>query len=274
MKKLILYFSCFLLLAGFANAGERVLTVGGNQASRPISEFGINVTDVYYVDSVNGDDGRAGKSVTTSLATVDAAINKCTANQGDIIYIMPGDAESFSAANGFDADVAGITIRGLGDGVDMPEFTFADTDATIAIGADSVTIENCRFIAGISEVVVGISVEAAGENFTMEGCLFPEPTTSTFEFLDAIDLASGVSGLTLDGVDFLNIDGTGGTHFLDAGNGVNNNLTIKDCNIQGEFSVAAIWSDTADLEVLIKIVKSPMPPMGNMRLSLRRLQPD
>ena len=56
MKKLILYLSCFLLLAGFANAGERVLTVGGNQASRPISDFLVAgeifgpPAAVYYVD--------------------------------------------------------------------------------------------------------------------------------------------------------------------------------------------------------------------------------
>lgn len=211
-----------------------------------------NYSTVYYVCSTNGhDSGGYGKTYLKPYATVDYAINKCTANKGDIIYILPGHAESFSAANGFDADVAGISIIGLGSGVDMPEFTFADTDATIAVGADGVTLANLRFIAGISDIVMGISVEAAGDNCTILNCEWPIPGTNSFEFLDAIDLATTVDNFVIKGCKYRDGTASASNHFIEAGTGTNPGLTILNNDIQGRFAVSAIWSDEIDLGCLI-----------------------
>ena len=97
-------------------------TIEGVLIGYGITQWG----DIYYVDSTGGVDstGNYGTKYTTPFATVDYAINQCTANHGDIIVVMNGHAESYTAANGFDADVAGITIIGMGSGTDMPEFTF------------------------------------------------------------------------------------------------------------------------------------------------------
>lgn len=68
---------------------ERVLTIRGNAATRPITDFSLLAVgngDVYYVDSGSGSDSASGKSPERALATLDAAIGKCTANQGDKIY--------------------------------------------------------------------------------------------------------------------------------------------------------------------------------------------
>jgi hypothetical protein len=230
---------------------ERSLTVNG------LLQAAANTAgDVYYVNSGapgidNAFSGR-GKDKTTPFASVDFAIEQCTANNNDFIIVMSGHVEGYAAADGFDVDVAGVTIIGQGDGASRPTFTFADTDATVAIGAANVTIANMRFLAGISDIVIGIAVEAAGDNFTLLGCEFPEPTTSTFEFLDSIDLASGADGVHIIGNTAYNIDAVGAAHFIEAGNGVNNDLQIIDNLIMGEYSVSAIWSDTADLEVLIR----------------------
>ena len=87
--------------------------------------------DEYYVCSADGHDsaGNYGTAYDAPFATVDYAINQCTANQGDIIYVLPGHEESYTAADGFDLDVAGVTVIMLGVGADTPEFTFSDTDA-------------------------------------------------------------------------------------------------------------------------------------------------
>ena len=206
--------------------------------------------DVFYVDSGTGSDGNQG-TYQSPFATVDYCIGRTTASNGDMCVVFPGHSETFTAADGFDVDVAGVAIVGLGVGANMPTFNFTDTDATVAIGAANVTLYNLRFVAGISAVVIGIAVEAAGDNAVIAYNVFPEPTTSTFEFVDAIDLASGADGVTIVGNIYFHADATGPAHFIEAGNGVNNDLQILDNYIYGEFSVAAIWSDTIDLEVLI-----------------------
>ena len=143
---------------------ERVLTVLGNKATRPITDFALQargVGDVYYVDSNNGDDGRAGQSPETSVATLDYAIGLCTANQGDIIYVLPGHAETVSAASGVDADVEGISIIGLGEGGDRPTFTFSAVDATMTVAAASIVVKNLLIKPSIDSVASPIVVSAA-----------------------------------------------------------------------------------------------------------------
>lgn len=222
-----------------------ITTVGG------VIDTRYGTGNIFYVDSaVTGE--YDGTTWAKAENTVDEAINDCTANNGDIIYVAQGHAESFSAADGFDADIAGITIIMLGTGTDSPEFTFADTDATIAIGAANVTIIGGRYIAGISDIVIGIAVEAGGDDFTLIGANFPTPSTNSFEFLDAIDLASGADNFTITNSVYRDGSASATNHFIEAGNGVNAGLTIAENDIQGRFAVSAIWSDTADTNALIQ----------------------
>lgn len=141
--------------------GERVLTVGGNKASRPIEDFMVNVSTEYYVCSVTGDDERSGRSKETCLATLDAAIGKCTASKNDIIYVLPGHAETLSTAAAINLDVIGVRVIGLGEGALRPTFTFSAVDATITMTAASCSIENCLIVPSIDSVVSPIVVSAA-----------------------------------------------------------------------------------------------------------------
>jgi len=255
---LFLLITAFVSVPAFAARYEN-LTVGNLKVEKALEVAGLlqavaNTTgNVWYVNSTGGTNGggSAGKTPSHPFATVDYAIGKCTANHGDFIIVMPGHAESFTAADGFDADVAGITIIGLGSGADMPEFTFADTDATVAVGAANVTFENLRLIAGISDIVIGIAVEAGGDNFTLSNCEFPTPTTNSFEFLDVIDLASGADGVRVVGNKYRDGSASAANHFIEAGNGTNANLMIVGNDIQGRFAVSAIWSDAIDLGAYI-----------------------
>uniref|UniRef100_A0A6M3KUK4 Uncharacterized protein n=1 Tax=viral metagenome TaxID=1070528 RepID=A0A6M3KUK4_9ZZZZ len=255
---LFLLITAFVSVPAFAARYEN-LTVGNLKVEKALEVAGLlqavaNTTgNVWYVNSTGGTNGggSAGKTPSHPFATVDYAIGKCTDNHGDFIIVMPGHAESFTAADGFDADVAGITIIGLGSGADMPEFTFADTDATVAVGAANVTFENLRLIAGISDIVIGIAVEAGGDNFTLSNCEFPTPTTNSFEFLDVIDLASGADGVRVVGNKYRDGSASAANHFIEAGNGTNANLMIVGNDIQGRFAVSAIWSDAIDLGAYI-----------------------
>jgi hypothetical protein len=84
------------------------------------------------------------------FSTIDAAIGACTANAGDVIFVMPGHSETVSAASGIIADVAGVSIIGLGNGADRPTITFGtSTAASFDVTAASVKVKNIVGLAGI-----------------------------------------------------------------------------------------------------------------------------
>lgn len=202
----------------------------------------------WFVDS-NASGTAAGTSWTNACLTVDACID--LSSSGDLIKVSETHAETCAAADCFDMDVEGITIHMMGEGANAPAFTFSETAATIACGAANNTLIGGRYLAGKSAVVIGIAIEAGCDNFTLVDAIFPEPTTDSFEFVDAIDLAALADGVHIIRPVFRNADATGGAHFIEMGNGVNKDFQLIGADVFGEFSVAAVWSNDADEEVLV-----------------------
>lgn len=142
----------------FRTRGQIPVDLGVNSAI--LRATGVSGT-VFWVSSVSGSDGNDGASPATPFATIDYAIGRCTADRGDIILVMPGHAESLSSAGAITADVAGISIIGLGNGSNRPTLSFAATAATFAISAANVRVSNIRVTASIDEVVKLFHVTAA-----------------------------------------------------------------------------------------------------------------
>lgn len=135
-----------------------------------LSSFGVPVMGgqlptttgrYFFVSSLIGSNGNDGKSPEYPFATIDYAIGQCTASKGDVIIVMPGHAETISAAGGITADVAGIFIIGLGLGNLRPTLSFSATAATFAISAANVYVANMRVTSTIDEVVKMFHVTAA-----------------------------------------------------------------------------------------------------------------
>lgn len=151
----------------------------------PISNYnrfpdGVNVAgfnvlntyggNVYWVDSGTGSDGNKG-TYRQPLATLDNAIGKCSANNGDIIMVFPGHSETPTSS--VTADIAGISIVGLGSGNTRPTFIGPNADATIDVTAADVTIKGLRFEAdsGTTQAATQkIYINAA--DCTIEDCWF------------------------------------------------------------------------------------------------------
>lgn len=112
----------------------------------------LTMGSVFYVSSLLGSNSNSGES-NAPLATIAAAIGLCTADKGDIIIVLPGHAETISAAGGITVNKAGVAIIGLGRGSLRPTLSFAATAATFAISAANVLIRNLRVTATIDEVV-------------------------------------------------------------------------------------------------------------------------
>jgi hypothetical protein len=106
----------------------------------------------FWVDSNTGSDGNKG-TFNSPFATLDYAIGRCTANKGDTIYLAANHLETLTAAGSVTADVAGISIIGLGDGTNKPTFLFGTaTTASFLISAAGVTVKNVLGVAGFDSL--------------------------------------------------------------------------------------------------------------------------
>jgi hypothetical protein len=115
-----------------------------------------------FVDSNTGVNGNSGETFSEAMATIDAAIGRCTANTGDVIIVAEGHSESISGAAAIAADVAGVKIVGLGVGNSRPLITLHTTATTIAISAANVMFRNIRIATDVDAVVKVFNITAAG----------------------------------------------------------------------------------------------------------------
>jgi len=127
-----------------------------------IDDLAEHPGDIYFVGSaVTGcsDAAGFGQNPNAPFATVDYAIGQCTASQGDVIYVLPGHAETTTAIA---LDVAGVRIIGLGWGRLRPTIT-ADTTAgsLLTVTGANCEIHNVRFVGAASGNLALLDLAAA-----------------------------------------------------------------------------------------------------------------
>jgi len=185
-----------------------------------------------------------GTTPENPLATLDYAIGQCTANQGDIIYVMPGHTETLTAAAQLVFDVAGVKVIGLGVGTNRPTFTLSTaTTADVDIDATNVWIDNIRFVSGIDSLAVVLDVNSA--NFSCTRCDFV--SSSGNEIINQVNFATTVDDFYFADCYFFqptDPDGTnGGTstgcfYIVDS-----ENILIERCRFNGFFETAIFHND-------------------------------
>lgn len=144
---------------------------------------GLGRGKTWYVDSAI--DGTGGASPDEALGTLDEAFAKCTANQGDVIIVMPNHAETVTGAGGIAHDVAGVSVIGLGVGNQRPRFLMdGATTVTYLISAADAYIENLVFAAGHADIVTCIGI-STGVGATIKNCEFVD-NVATENFLSCI----------------------------------------------------------------------------------------
>lgn len=188
-----------------------------------------------------------GYSWAEPLATIDAAVNLVTANNGDVIHVAPGHAETLATPSAITIDVAGVTIIGHGKGTDRPTITFdTGTDTTWVVSAANFYIENFVFVNTQDALVVGFPVTAA--NCIFKDCVFRDAGADNT--LDWITASSAADYLTL--IDCVNegTDTAGNNSWVQL-DGMTN-FTMRGCVSNGDFAVANVGVvNTACTEVLI-----------------------
>ena len=191
----------------------------------------------FYVDSVHGAAGNDGLTWATALAGIDAAIGKCTANHGDVIWVAPGHVETITATD-ITVDIAGVTVVGLGTGSLMPQIKHNNAAAEVSIAADNVTWMGIRHSADVTAVKVAIEIEDGADYCTVKGCVFDVITTGTDEFLVSVRTNDASNFATIEDNDFdMGIGGaTAAISFTEDTDGT----VVKNNRIQGDYSVACI----------------------------------
>jgi len=163
-----------------------------------------------YVHADYGSVSHDGNSPERPLATLDQAINRHAGNNseteyGCTIHLMPGHAETITAAAQVVADQPRIKVLGHGFGNQRPTFTFttaiaADIDIT---GADF-WLENCRFVNGIDNLTNPLDLSGAR---TVLKDIELVDTNSSYHVDDWIVTTAACDGLRIEDIVY---NGNGG----------------------------------------------------------------
>lgn len=197
--------------------------------------------NVFFVSSVTGTNSAGrGFSPENPLASLAYFFSGDfpTATNGDVVYLMPGHAETVSAAAGIVCDIAGVSVIGLGRGTSQPKITFdTATAADLDVDAANILFENIHFSANYADIVAPIDVNA--QFCTIRGCRFSETAAN----MNALIWILGGSTTTSSGLcveDCIANDAdAANTHFIslpgtDAGNIIRRNY------LYGDWGTAAI----------------------------------
>ena len=201
--------------------------------------------DEYFVDSTNGSDTNSGKSWENALATIDAAVGKCTASNGDKIIVAPFHAENLAADSAIDIDVAGVSVIGVKIGRQMPTLTATAAAGDCKLAANNVTIQNLRFVGGI-DATTGV-IEVTGDDCAVLDCEYRDSTGQATDIL----VTDNAMRLLVDGFRVIGAlaDGGDSAIMLDECD----HAVIRNFHIIGNFDVGAIeCRTTASDDILIE----------------------
>jgi hypothetical protein len=242
-------------------------------------EGNIFLVDSGATDAADtADDSHHGASWDIPFATLNYAISRCTASQGDIILLAPGHAETLSTtatASGtttteVGVDKAGVHILGIGTGSLRPTFTCSATAGQIAVLAANVTIENIVMVSNIADLTDMITADASSDGLTVKNCEFRDGAANK-EVVAMIDIATTVDDVTIDGCRFFSTDtndaGLAGIRF--AGTGARAKITNN--YFRGDFNTAAILASAGaltDIFIAHNIINNIDPNADNNCISM------
>lgn len=208
--------------------------------------------NLFWVDSGNGSDQKSRGTERRPFATLDYAVGRCTANNGDIILLKAGHAETITADSGVDIDVAGIAVIGLGTGDDRPTFTFTTAVAAdFKLAAANTTVKNILFVAGI-DALTG-PVEISADDCALIDSEYRDDDTNNYETTDVIVTTSTPLRMLIDGFKYIHDGGSGGTQNQSVIqlNGADK-AVLRNCHLVADSGTGVIEDATTSDQILIE----------------------
>ena len=237
------------------NGGAKDISTLWMRAAEPmiLSGSGLGLGKMWFVNS-NVSSAGDGQSWTAAVATLDeifALINtdRNSVVRMDIIDVAEAHNEPLTTADGVDADIANVVIRGHGYGSAKPTFDYDDPAGEFVIGAANIKLINLRFRVSSNAVTKAIDVESAGDNYQIIDCDFGWAETATDEFNNALIIGDTANEGLVQGCIFK----AGGQAAVSAikmdadivGIIIRNNI------IYGDYSTACIVGDEASDDIII-----------------------
>lgn len=188
----------------------------------------VTTGSYFWVSSVTGSVSNTGATPQAPLATIAQALAKCVNANSDVIIVLPGHAETVSAAGGLNINKSGVRIIGLGQGGLVPTITLnTAATATITVTAANVTLKNFIVTANYADIAGAIVVSAT--DCRLEAISFRETDTG-MNFLSCIKTGTvdnGADGLTVVNCERLSIDAAALAFISILGNC--NRLRVEGC---------------------------------------------
>jgi hypothetical protein len=209
--------------------------------------------DVFFVDSAAtnaGDTTSHGRSPDKPFATLAYAFSSDLVDSGDVVYVMPGHAETVNAAGDITMDIAGVTVVGLGRGSSRPTFTYAtDTAATWLITAANVSVRNVLITCtGTIDVANAITVTAADVALVDVDV---RDSAATSQFADPIIVSTGAHRCRLERVRVFSHASGDAAQSAILISAVVNDVEIIDHYSDGLFATGNIESTASALNTVI-----------------------
>ncbi len=209
----------------------------------------------FFVDSgkttTGADTAGFGQTPDTPFLTLDFAVGQCTASNGDVIYLMPGHADTISSAGDLAMDVIGVKVVGLGHGSVQPTLTWDTANtATMAVTVADIEFENVHFVSNFLDVATAILLSTAATDFTTRNCRF----TDTSVILNAKIWIQDGATTTSNRITVENCRakayGTANTHFINLA-GTGDGHVIKGNILMGDWATMCVGGAGVVTDILI-----------------------
>lgn len=233
--------------------GVLPMTTGKVLFVAPTSTGAASIGGNYGDESFTGNDGNDGLSPQRPLATVSQAYSLATANQGDIIVLLPG---THTLTAQLTIAKAGLTIMGLPVG-GSPHFrsaslTTSASDEIILVSAARVTFKDINFISVTAQAAV--EFDNSGDHLSFINCSFDMYTaaasTATMG-IQSLATSSGNKGLYLENCYFETLGAQG--PYLDLNDCVSVRIVNTDFRHTGATALAdGLVSATGAVDVVLK----------------------
>lgn len=119
-----------------------------------------------YVRSTGAQDGEDHFASSGLLvSTIQAGLARCRSGQNDIVYVLPGHTETFTAADSLSDLVAGTQLIAVGrpGASNNPTLTWNNTAATVLLNVADVSVVGFNLdFTGVDAVVAPITITGAG----------------------------------------------------------------------------------------------------------------
>lgn len=168
------------------------------------------------------------------FSTITLALAAAVADRGDVIYVLPGHAETISAAAGIAIAKNGVSLVGLGTGSARPTITFGtSTAATLTITAANVSMRNFIFTQSLDLIVSPIVISGANCSITDNYFMV---ANASFQAVQMILTTAGASNLSILRNRFYGTVDAGTTAAITLVGG--DNITINDNDFIGAYTLA------------------------------------